>query len=124
MNRILIADDRANSRELLGTILEGAGYEVVEAENGMEALVVARDVHPDLIILDLQMPVLDGFGAIAQLRQDEGLRKTPVIALTANAMPGDRERALDAGFDTYLSKPVGLVALREEVSRLLNQRNV
>jgi len=119
MKKELIADDRENSRELIRAVLESAGYDVTEASDGLEALNRARELQPDLIILDLQMPGLDGFGAIIELRSDRNLSKTPVMALTANAMPGDRQRVIDAGFDSYVSKPVPLPLLREEVSRLL-----
>lgn len=119
MKRILIADDKPNGRELVRTILENDGYEVYEAGDGQQALDKARQVHPDLMILDLHMPVLDGFGAVEALRKDAELAKTPVMALTASAMMGDRERALGAGFTGYCTKPIRLSVLRAEVSRLL-----
>lgn len=118
---ILIADDRATSRELLRIVLERAGYEVVEAEDGVEALELARSSPPDLILLDLQMPRLDGYGVLAELRGDERLAKLPVLALTASAMRGDRERILAAGFTDYLSKPTGPGALRQKVAALLGE---
>ena len=119
MKRILIADDKPNGRELVRTILENDGYEVFEAGDGQQALDKARQVHPDLVILDLHMPVLDGFGAVEALRKDAELKSTPVMALTASAMMGDRERALGAGFTGYCTKPIRLSVLRAEVSRLL-----
>jgi len=117
--RVLIADDKATGRELVRTVLEGKGYLVFEAADGIEALEAAHRVQPDLIILDLHMPGLDGFGVIQELRQDEGFLVTPVLALTASAMQGDRQRALAAGFSAYITKPVSLKALRSEVERLL-----
>jgi CheY-like chemotaxis protein len=81
---------------------------------------VAREVSPDLILLDLQMPVLDGFGALRQLRADPRFEKLPIVALTASAMQGDREEAISAGFTGYVSKPVHLAALRAELARLLS----
>lgn len=119
MKRILVADDRASSRELVREILEASGYQVVEAADGSKAVEVASQAQPDLILLDLQMPVLDGYGALAQLREDHRLHRIPVIALTANAMQRDRERTLAAGFDSYLAKPVSLDQLLQEVERLL-----
>lgn len=119
MKKVLVADDRATSRELVRTVLEKIGYDVAEACDGMEALRSARQWKPDLIILDLHMPGLDGFGVIEQIRSDEQLAATPVMALTASAMQGDRERALRAGFSGYLSKPIQLRVLRSEVERLL-----
>jgi two-component system cell cycle response regulator DivK len=118
---ILIADDRASSRELLRIVLERAGYAVIEAEDGEAALEQARTGNPDLILLDLQMPRLDGYGVLAQLRIDPRFSKTPVLALTASAMTGDREKILAAGFTDYLSKPAGPELLREAVARLLGQ---
>ena len=116
---ILIADDRASSRELLRTVLQRAGYEILEAEDGEQALAQARSGHPDLVLLDLQMPGLDGFGALAELRGDPQFAGLPVLALTASAMRGDREKILAAGFTDYLAKPASPETLRETVARLL-----
>ncbi len=116
---ILIADDRASSRELLRTVLQRAGYGVLEAEDGVQAVAQARSGHPDLILLDLQMPGLDGFGVLAELRGDPQFKHLPVLALTASAMRGDREKILEAGFTDYLAKPAGPEAVRETVARLL-----
>lgn len=118
MKRILVAEDRPGSLELIRTVLESAGYEVIEALDGQEALDKAFDNPVDLILLDLQMPKIDGFGVLAHLRRDSRFRNVPVVALTANAMQGDRERALAAGFSSYLAKPVDLAMLRSEMGRL------
>jgi CheY-like chemotaxis protein len=120
MKRILIADDKPNGRELVRTILENDGYEVFEAADGQQAVERARQLHPDLVILDLHMPILDGFGAVEALRKEAEFNRTPVMALTASAMMGDRERALGAGFTGYCTKPIRLSALRAEVQRLLS----
>lgn len=117
---ILVADDKPQGRELVRTVLEKTGYIVLEAADGEEALRVARESRPDLIILDLHMPVLDGFGVITDLRADSAFAATPIVALTASAMQGDRERALSLGFTGYVTKPIRLSALRNEVERLLN----
>ena len=117
--RVLIADDKPAGRELVKTVLENSGHEVFEASNGLEALDFAHRVRPHLIILDLHMPGLDGFGVIKELRLSAAFHSTPVIALTASAMQGDRQRALDAGFTGYITKPVSLRGLRIEVERLL-----
>ncbi|HEY2236481.1 MAG TPA: response regulator [Candidatus Angelobacter sp.] len=119
MKKILIADDKATSRELLRTVLERQGYEVMEAADGEEALQKALAEFPDLILLDLQMPRRTGYEVLGELRKDARHAALPIIALTASAMQGDRERALAAGFTGYLAKPVALVQLREEVQRLL-----
>jgi CheY-like chemotaxis protein len=91
----------------------------VEACDGMEALDRAHEHRPDLIILDLHMPKLDGFGVIRQLRSEEDFAATPILALTASAMMGDKERAMSAGFTGYVTKPIRLADLRSEVERLL-----
>ena len=119
MKNILVADDKATSRELIRIALEGDDYAITEASDGIEAVRCARELGPDLIILDLHMPGLDGFGVLAELRRDGHFAATPIMALTASAMQGDRERALSAGFDSYVSKPLPLPALRAEVKRLL-----
>lgn len=121
MKKVLIADDKATGRELIRTVLEQCGHSVFEAGDGMEAVRKAGEVLPDLIILDLHMPELDGFGAFRELRADERFTATPIVALTASAMQGDRERALAAGFTSYLAKPISLNILRGEVERLLAQ---
>ncbi len=120
MKTILIADDKAPGRELVRTVLEKAGYRVFEACDGIEALEAANRVKPDLIILDLHMPGLDGFGVVKELRSLELFNTLPIIALTASAMQGDKERALALGFTGYIPKPVSLSQLRAEVSRLLD----
>lgn len=119
MTTILIADDNAPARELLRTVLEGCGYRVLEAANGSEALLAAREAHPDLVILDLHMPEVDGFGVLGELRGDGAFAATPIIALTASAMPEDRLRVLEAGFTGFFTKPIRLASLRGEVQSLL-----
>lgn len=119
MKKVLVADDKAAGRELVRTVLENAGYEVFEASDGEQAVAEAGRIHPDLIILDIHMPGLDGFGVIEMLRRQEHFTATPIIALTASAMMGDRERAITAGFTGYITKPIRLEALRAEVERLL-----
>jgi two-component system cell cycle response regulator DivK len=121
MKSILVADDKATGRELVRTVLEKDGYTVTEAGDGLEAVRFARELKPDLIILDLHMPGLDGFGVIQELRGDVQFAQTPIIALTASAMQGDRERALSMGFTGYITKPIRLGALRGEVERLLER---
>jgi two-component system cell cycle response regulator DivK len=119
VRQVLVVDDRASSRELIRTVLESSGYAVSEAVDGREAVRVAQQIGPDAILLDLQMPSLDGFGALQMLRADPKFAELPIVALTASAMRGDREKALAAGFTSYISKPVTLKALREELARLL-----
>lgn len=116
---VLVIDDNANGRELVRTVLEKLGFTVHEACDGLEGLDAAGKLQPDLIVLDLHMPGLNGFEVVEKLRQSDALAATPVLALTASAMIGDRERALAAGFTGYVTKPIRLVDLRSEVERLL-----
>jgi two-component system cell cycle response regulator DivK len=117
--RILIADDMTSGRELIRTVLERAGYSVFEAADGQQALEMANRERPDLIILDVQMPILNGYQVLERLREDPRFNRAPIIALTANAMQGDKDKALAAGFTAYVPKPVSLSQLREQVSVLL-----
>ena len=119
---ILLADDNLPSRELMREILEASGHLIVEAANGRDALDLIRQNQPELVFLDLQMPVLDGFSVIRELRTDVRFRRLPVVAVTASAMLGDRERAIAAGFDSYIAKPIHLGEVREQV-RLLSSRD-
>ncbi|HXE63071.1 MAG TPA: response regulator [Bryobacteraceae bacterium] len=119
MKKILIADDKASSRELIRTLLEHAGYAVCEAADGVEAVELARTEDPDLILLDIHMPRLDGYATVEEMRRFDSLRSLPIIALTASAMRGDHDKAIRAGFSGYITKPVSLTALRSEIERLL-----
>jgi CheY-like chemotaxis protein len=119
MRIVLVADDNAISRELIREILVSENYRVVEVENGAQALDKTAEVRPDLILLDIQMPVMDGFAVIGQLRRDQRFLRIPVVALTASAMQDDRERALAAGFDEYITKPIRAASLRAHIKRLL-----
>ena len=119
MRTILVADDKDSSRELIRVLLERSGYRVLEAADGEQALAHARQSPPDLILLDLQMPRLDGFGVLKELQTDDRFHSVPVVALTAYAMHGDREKALAAGFTSYVTKPVNLIELRRHVAELL-----
>jgi CheY-like chemotaxis protein len=120
MKRILIVEDRETGRELLRAVLEKEGYIVVEARDGGEAIQKAQELPPDLILLDLHLPLRDGFQVLIDIRRDHRLTTIPVLAVTASAMQGDREKTLAAGFNGYLAKPVSLVNLREEITRLLH----
>jgi CheY-like chemotaxis protein len=106
MKRVLVADDKESSRELVRTVLEHAGCTVEEAADGREALAKITADPPNLVVLDLHMPGLDGFSVMELLRQDARYTSLPVVALTASAMQGDRERALAAGFVEYMNKPI------------------
>jgi CheY-like chemotaxis protein len=122
MTKILIAEDNAVNRELLRELLEVRGYTVVEACDGEEALRMIEQTQPDLLLLDIGMPLLDGFAVVRKVRENPRLASLPVVAVTAYAMQGDRERVLNSNFDGYLSKPVNSRSLAEELDRLLIKR--
>jgi CheY-like chemotaxis protein len=123
MTKILIAEDNAVNRELLRELLETRGYEVLEACDGQEALQMIEQTQPDILLLDIGMPVLDGFGVIRKIRENPCLATMPVLAITAYAMQGDREKIMQSGFNGYLSKPVDARSLAEELKRLLSRRD-
>jgi len=104
--RILIIEDDNFSRDLVMYLLSSAGYSVLEAEEGRTGLQIALQAQPDLIICDIQMPVMNGYDVLRALRNDTSWRRVPVIAVTAFSMRGDREKALSAGFDDHISKPI------------------
>jgi CheY-like chemotaxis protein len=116
---VLIADDNSSGRELIRTVLESCGYSVLEAVDGPDALCQARQRRPDFIILDLHMPGIDGMTVVTELRREAAFVSTPIVALTASAMNGDRELAMSAGFTGYITKPIRMSELRSQVTRLL-----
>jgi CheY-like chemotaxis protein len=116
---ILIAEDNASNLQTLSVYLASRGYRIILAQNGKEAVEGAQKKHPDLILMDIQMPEMNGVEAIRHIRADEDVKSIPIIALTALAMPGDRERCLEAGANEYLSKPVSLQKLNEMLEKLL-----
>jgi len=121
MPKILIIEDSPEMRKLARLILEPEGYEVAEAEDGRAGIEAARAVRPDLVLMDLSLPVLNGWDATRLIKSDPELRRLPVIAVTAHAMQGDRERALAAGCDLYLTKPVDDELLLRAVTDLLGR---
>jgi CheY-like chemotaxis protein len=119
MKTVVVAEDRESSREMIRALLEHSGFAVIEASNGAEAVRLVRESVPDLVLLDLQMPVMDGFHALRELRAEERFQNLPVAAVTANAMAGDKERALAIGFNGYFAKPLDFAAFRRELARLV-----
>ena len=117
--RILIAEDYDDNRELLRLMLEGAGYSVRETRDGRELIEAARAEPPDVLLIDLSMPNLDGWGALRELREDARTRLVPCVAVTAFAADHDRERALAAGFAAYVTKPFRSTDLLEAVEQIL-----
>jgi CheY-like chemotaxis protein len=122
MIRVLIAEDNPVNRELLFELLETRGYAVSEASDGQEALKMVESIRPDILLLDIGMPVLDGYAVARKIRDDPKFVAMPILAITAYAMQGDREKILDSGFDGYLSKPINAAALTQELDRLLGKQ--
>jgi two-component system cell cycle response regulator len=122
MITVLVAEDNAVNRELIRELLELRGYTVLEACDGQEALGIIERAQPDLLLLDIGMPVLDGFAVVRRIRESPRIARLPIVAVTAYAMQGDRERILDSGFDGYLSKPINPSSLTEELNRLLTKQ--
>ncbi|SRR6266403_504894 len=120
---VLIAEDNGVNRELLRELLEMRGHTVVEACNGEEALRLLDQSKPEILLLDLGMPVLDGYATVRKIRENPALAALPVLAVTAYAMQGDKERILDCGFDGYLSKPITPLLLFQELDRLAPPRD-
>jgi len=117
--RILIVEDNPGNRELMEYLLRAAGHEVATAENGDTGLLRAARERPDLILLDIEMPVADGHETVEALKRDSELRRIPTIAVTAFAMVGDREQMLREGFDGYLTKPIDPERFVAQVSEYL-----
>jgi CheY-like chemotaxis protein len=117
--KILVIDDEQDSADVATRVLRFYGAQVTTACNGKEGLELVRKVQPRLVISDLSMPVLDGWGVIAAMKNDRSLMDIPAIALTAHAMSGDRERAIAAGFHNYLSKPLTPVSFVQDLLLLL-----
>jgi len=120
--KILIVEDNPRNMRLFSMILKAAGYTLLEAADGDEALAKAVQEHPDLILMDVQLPGLSGLDVTRRLRQMPGFERVPIIAISAYAMKGDRERIIEAGCDTYLSKPVNTRELPAVVAAMLADR--
>lgn len=120
--KVLVVDDNPISRELVREVVENSERMVVEAENGEEALRMIAGERPDIVLLDIQLPVYDGYEVLRRVREDLKLKDLPVIALTAYAMQQDREKALDAGFDDYIAKPIDAASLRARIRKILDDR--
>jgi len=119
MTRILFVEDNEMNRDMLSRRLQRKGYEVVMAVDGAEGVAMAASTHPDLILMDMSLPVLNGWDATRRVKADPALAGIPVIALTAHAMAEDREQALAAGCDDYDTKPIELPRLLAKIERLL-----
>jgi CheY-like chemotaxis protein len=115
--RILVVEDNEKNMKLFRDVLEAKGYSPLEATSGEQAVELALENVPDLILMDVQLPGIDGIEALGRIRADERTKSIPVVALTAQAMAGDRERFLESGFDGYISKPVDVMEFIETVGR-------
>ncbi len=118
---ILYVEDDFNNRMLVRRILMAEGYNVAEAGNAAQALETLQNLRPDLILMDINMPDVDGYTLTAKLREKSFLSTVPIIALTANVMKGDRERTLEAGCDGYIQKPIDVDLLPVQISQFLKE---
>jgi CheY-like chemotaxis protein len=117
--KILLVEDNEMNRDMLSRRLRRNGYEVVIAIDGQQGVEMAAAESPDLILMDMSLPVIDGWEAARRVRENEATRKIPVIALTAHAMAGDREKAIEAGCDDYDTKPVEITRLLGKIAALI-----
>lgn len=119
--KILIIEDDEKNRKLLRIVLQNAGYETIEAEDGEQGIKLAKENIPSLILMDIQMPVMDGVAAAKILKSEQSTAKIPVIALTSYAMREDKERFLKEGFDGYISKPIEVKEFLDIVKSILSE---
>ena len=114
--RILVVEDNEKNMKLFRDVLQAKGYDTLEATSGEQAVELATEHVPDLILMDVQLPGIDGIEALGRIRADEQTKAIPVVALTAQAMSGDRERFLESGFNGYISKPVDVLEFIQTVA--------
>src|SRR3954468_23268526 len=120
MSKVLLVEDNEMNRDMLSRRLIRQGFEVIVAVDGGEGISKAKEILPDIVLMDMSLPVVDGWEATRQLKADDHTRAIPVIALTAHAMAGDRDKAMEAGCDDYDTKPIELPRLLEKMRRLLS----
>jgi two-component system cell cycle response regulator DivK len=119
---VLYIEDNPDNRLLVKRILLAEDYELLEAKNAFEALNVLTKVHPDLILMDINMPEMDGYTLTAKIKGLPGFEQTPILALTANVMRGDKEKTLEAGCDGYIQKPIDIDQLTRVIERFIARR--
>ena len=119
MARVLLVEDQKENLDLMAYLLRAFGHEVITACDGAEGLEAARQTRPDLMVIDIQMPVMDGLELVAAVKGNDALAPIPAVGVTAFAMVGDRDRILAAGFDGYLSKPIDPTTFVAELERFL-----
>ncbi len=120
--KILHIEDNFENRILVRRLLQSADYDVVEAENAFQAITQLRSSRPDLILMDINMPDVDGYTLTAKLKSVPGIQHIPIIAITANAMRGDREKSLRAGCDGYIEKPINIDTFIDQIHFFLEKR--
>jgi two-component system cell cycle response regulator DivK len=122
MNKtILVVEDQEDNRQILRDLLASSGFLMIEAHDGQQALAMARSQRPDLILMDIQLPVVDGYEATRSIKRDPELKHIPVIAVTSYALSGDEERAREAGCDAYVAKPYSTRHLLAQIGQFLEQ---
>jgi two-component system cell cycle response regulator DivK len=121
--KILIIEDNEQNLYLATFLLEKSGYEIVAARRGPEGIALAARIRPDAILLDIQLPEMDGYAVARALRQNESLNGVPIVAVTSYAMVGDRERALGAGCNAYIEKPINPETFVDEIEQALGTRS-
>ncbi len=117
---VLVVEDNDLNMKLFHDLLEAHGYQILQTKNGLEALKLARDHHPDLILMDIQLPEVSGLEVTKWLKEDEDLRSIPVIAVTAFAMKGDEEKIREGGCEAYIAKPISVASFLQTVEKFLN----
>lgn len=122
--RILIVEDNDLNLKLFRDLLTAHGYETIETKEGMEAITLTRSEHPDLILMDIQLPEISGLDVTRQLKADRSISGIPIIAVTAFAMKDDEEKILSAGCEAYISKPISIVPFLNTVRRFLGEQEV
>ncbi len=123
MPTILLVEDNEMNRDMLSRRITRRGYEVITAVDGAQAIEMTKNQFPDIILMDMSLPVLDGWEATRQIKADPTIQAIPIIALTAHAMEGDREKSLNAGCDDYDTKPIHFARLMDKIRALLDEEN-
>jgi len=118
--RVLVVEDQPDNRQIIRDMLAGTGYEITEAENGEEALAAIAKQRPDLILMDIQLPVMDGYAATRRIKTDPALKSIPVIAVTSYALSGEEKKAREAGCDDYVPKPYSPRQLLAKIRQYLS----
>ena len=122
-NTILYVEDNSDNRILVRRVLEAEGYQIAEASNAEDAMQKIQSVRPNLILMDINMPGVDGYALTARIKATPGFAAVPIVAVTANVMRGDREKSLEAGCDGYIQKPIDIDILSQQIERFLARQS-